>query len=77
MKRPRNYKEWRSLFHSEIHNLGMRAFFLWNGRGIKIDRDLVKLVSRVKRIRQQLDAEAQAFTKSYCEAIVDIITKRD
>ena len=72
-KRPDTYQDWRHLYWSLCRELGMIVYYNLLSHKPPIDRDTWRIVHKITRVRLRLDAEAEAFTSSYCDALVKLV----
>lgn len=71
--RPTTFKQWRSLWHAESRSLGFSVAFNFDGRRIRMTRDLFQSLRRVRRIRDRLDIEGEVKDASWCDALLEMI----
>jgi hypothetical protein len=53
--------------------LGWMTANRFNGRAISIDRDLWKVLQRMKRIQNRLDVEREVKDESFCQAFAEMM----
>lgn len=77
MKKPNNFKQWRKVLHRTWADIGREVEAEIKYRKPRtIPRDLWKLVERARRIRLQMEACADAYETSYCEAIIEMVMRK-
>ena len=74
-KRPVMFTEWRSLYHTESKMLGYVVFWRvkCGARTVGVDREIWKLVDRIRRIRKRLDIESEVKDESWCRSMWQMI----
>lgn len=76
--KPESYKDWRILYFTEREHLGACCYdhattrFPW--RKPVAFREMQYTIRRIARIRNRMSAEADAFTSSYVECLVEAVT---
>ena len=72
---PSTYQHWQTIFHRELIRLGMVC------QSDEAMRRCARTVwyqrHRLRRIEKRLRAEADAFTDSYAQAIVDMVFRKE
>ena len=71
MTKPNGYKEWRKLYWITLHHLG--TVCETTDMMKKYPRDIHRLQSRIRRIKNQMDAEWEAMTTSCADAVLEMI----
>ncbi len=67
--RPKNYREWRKLYHDQCFELGM---WIADKRfPVQWTRGMYQCFNRIKRIKMHMDAEAEAYTDSWCRCLLE------
>ncbi len=77
VKRPIGYNDWRRVFQNELRSFGYHTFVAAKYEAIgrplpDAARRKATYISRLRRIGKRLDAEHDAFTAEFAQAILDI-----
>ena len=74
MRQPETYQEWRSLWHQLARDLaGCICWNLETKRPI-LTRETWHLCNQLRRVDLRMDAEVNAFTASFAQAVLDALT---
>lgn len=72
-EKPQTYKDWRRLWHNLARDLGHAvAWNLQHGKPATT-RETWSLANQMYRVHLQMEAEAEACTSGWCEALLQLI----
>ncbi len=78
-KRPVWYTDWRSLWHQACIEIGMSLsmysprFGGFDGRRVRMSRNLWKSLHRIRRIYRRLRAESKVMDHTWCDQLMKSI----
>jgi len=75
VRKPKDYKQWRTLFHHLLRELGEihHHRYRFPGTSVATMRESYELCRRIDRVRLHLDAEFDARTTSAMQAMLETI----